>query len=147
MSAFTPIKTSCKYTVVEAAWVWRLRPAGIRSVPRRCRWKSDSGCGSSAVRSVLDSAAGSAGRTAVHWERQHTEPLKPQFGKNCSCGTLKLHHAMTHHLWISVKHIILKTASVTHVKSINVKGKMLTLQWDWICQIIHRLRLQAPPPR
>lgn len=35
------------------------------SVPQRCHWRSGSGCGSSAVQSALDSAAGSAEQTVV----------------------------------------------------------------------------------
>lgn len=42
-------------------------PERIMSAPRRCRWRSGSGCGSSAARWAPGSAAGSAGRTVDPW--------------------------------------------------------------------------------
>lgn len=55
-------------------FVWGSLPDEITSAPPRCRWRSGSGCGSSAVRSVRGSAAGSAAQTAVRWQTQRKRP-------------------------------------------------------------------------
>lgn len=53
---------------VSRGLVWGV-PEEIMSAPRRCRWRSGSGCGSLTARSALGSAAGSAAQTVVLWRR------------------------------------------------------------------------------
>lgn len=51
-------------------------PKEIMNAPRRCRWRSGSGCGSSTARSALDSAAGSAAQIVVPWKKYNMLPVQ-----------------------------------------------------------------------
>lgn len=52
-------------------------PKEIMNAPRRCRWRSGSGCGSSTARSALGSAAGSAAQIVAPWKKKKKHASSP----------------------------------------------------------------------